>query len=267
MKKYISFFRLRFSMGLQYRTAAFAGIITQFTWGFMEILMFRAFYEADAEAFPMTLQATCSYVWMQQAFLTLFFAWMMENEIFDSIVNGNISYELCRPVNLYDMWFARSVAVRFSRAVLRCFPVLLVSVLLGAPYGLMAPVSIEAFILFLITLVLGTLVTVAFCMLIYLTCFFTISSTGVRMVAMSLVEFFQGAVIPIPFFPEHIRNIMELLPFAAMQNVALRIYSGDLTGIAMKKAIVLQVFWLFAMVAAGKLLNRLAMKKVVVQGG
>lgn len=33
MKKYISFFWLRFSMGLQYRTAAAAGIVTQFFLG------------------------------------------------------------------------------------------------------------------------------------------------------------------------------------------------------------------------------------------
>ncbi len=267
MKKYISFFRLRFVMGLQYRSAALAGVATQFVWGTMEILMFRAFYEADAAAFPMTLQATCSYVWMQQAFLSLFMAWMMEGEIFNAIVDGNISYELCRPVNLYDMWFARSMANRFSMALLRCIPVLLGSVLIKAPYGMMAPVSWKAFLLFVITLFLGAFVTIAFCMLVYISCFFTVSSMGVRMVAVSVVEFFQGGVIPIPFFPEKVREIMELLPFAAMQNVSFRIYSGDLSGKAMEKAVFLQVFWLIVLTAAGRGLNRIAMKKVVVQGG
>ena len=84
MKKYLSFFRLRFAMGLQYRVAALAGIVTQFFWGFMEIMIFRAFYRTDAAAFPMTLSATSSYIWLQQAFLAFFTAWMMENEIFDS---------------------------------------------------------------------------------------------------------------------------------------------------------------------------------------
>ena len=44
MKKYLSFFRLRFITGLQYRTAALAGIATQFFWGTMEILTFRALF-------------------------------------------------------------------------------------------------------------------------------------------------------------------------------------------------------------------------------
>ncbi len=43
MNKYLSFFRLSFTMGLQYRAAALAGIVTQFAWGFLEILVFWAF--------------------------------------------------------------------------------------------------------------------------------------------------------------------------------------------------------------------------------
>ena len=134
MKKYLSFFRLRFSMGLQYRAAALAGVVTQFAWGFMEIMVFRAFYRADPGAFPMSFSATASYVWLQQAFLALFAAWMMENEIFDTIVSGNVAYELCRPVGIYDMWFARNIAGRLSRAVLRCFPILAIAVFLPEPY-------------------------------------------------------------------------------------------------------------------------------------
>ena len=40
MKKYLSFFRIRCIAGLQYRTAAWAGMATQFAWGGMTILMF-----------------------------------------------------------------------------------------------------------------------------------------------------------------------------------------------------------------------------------
>lgn len=267
MKKYLSFFRLRFCMGLQYRAAALAGIITQFAWGFLEIMVYRAFYEADAEAFPMTLSATVSYIWLQQAFLAFFAAWMLENEIFDSIMNGNIAYELCRPVKIYNMWFSRSIANRISRAVLRCFPVLIVAAFLPKPYGLDAPKSAGHFLVFLAALILGLAVTVAFCMLVYALTFFTISPQGLRMLFTLAVEFFAGGVIPLPFFPDRIKEIMELLPFASMQNVPLRIYSGSLTNAQMMKAIILQIFWLFVLVAAGRLLCKTAEKRVCVQGG
>ena len=38
MKKYLSFFKLRFVMGMQYRAAALAGVCTQFFWGLMEVI-------------------------------------------------------------------------------------------------------------------------------------------------------------------------------------------------------------------------------------
>lgn len=267
MKKYLSFFGLRFSMGLQYRTAALAGIITQFVWGFMEIMIFRAFYQADAAAFPMSLSATASYVWLQQAFLAFFAAWMMENDIFESIVNGNIAYELCRPIKIYNMWFARSTATRMSMAVLRCFPILIVAAFVPQPYGMNAPASPLHFFLFVLTLILGLAVTVSFCLLVYVLTFFTISPQGLRIVFTSAVEFFAGAVIPLPFFPEKVQRIMELLPFASMQNVALRIYSGSMTVTEMQKAVALQIVWLVALTAFGNLLCRLAEKKVTIQGG
>lgn len=155
MRKYLAFFRLRFSMGLQYRAAAVAGIVTQFFWGAMELLAFRAFYQADPGAFPMSFQATASYVWMQQAFLALFAAWMFENEIFQCIRDGSVAYELCRPVDLYGMWFARSAANRVSRAVLRCAPILLVAAFLPAPFGMTAPQSLPAFLWWAVTMALG----------------------------------------------------------------------------------------------------------------
>lgn len=267
MRKYMSFFRVRFSMGLQYRTAALAGIATQFAWGFMEIMVYKAFYEADPLAFPMTFSATVSYIWLQQAFLTMFAAWIMESEIFDAIVNGDIAYELCRPIRIYNMWFARSIANRLSRAVLRCFPVLLVAACLPEPYGLNAPADFLHFVWFVIGLILGLGVAVAFSMLVYAMTFFTISPQGLRILFTSAVEFFAGAIIPLPFLPEKLQAFMELLPFAAMQNVPLRIYSGSMTDTEMMKAVSLQFFWLIVLVMAGKLLCSVAEKRVTVQGG
>lgn len=267
MKKYLSFFRMSFTMGLQYRAAALAGMVTQFAWGFLEILVFQAFYKAEPGAFPMTMSATASYVWMQQAFLALFATWMMENDIFETIASGNISYSLCRPIRIYHMWFSQSAATRVSRAALRCFPILIVAAFLPEGYGMAGAASAWHFALFVVTLILGLLVTVAFSMLVYVLTFFTISPQGVRIVFTSMVEFFAGAIIPLPFFPAGWQRVLEMLPFASMQNVALRIYSGSMSAAEMKRAVILQVVWLAVLVWLGSGLSRLAEKKVTIQGG
>ena len=157
MTKYLTFFKIRFINGLQYRAAAWAGAATQFVWGSMYILMYKAFYTGGQKDFPMTFPELVTYIWLQQSLLALVMAWYYDNEIFDSISNGNIAYELCRPVDIYTLWFIKNLAVRVSRVVLRCAPILLVASLLPAPYNISLPASPEAGLMFLISLILGTL--------------------------------------------------------------------------------------------------------------
>lgn len=267
MKKYLAFFRLRFTMGLQYRAAALGGLATQFFWGAMAILAFKAFYDTDPAAFPMSFPATASYIWLQQALLTLVSMGGIDQEFFNVIQNGNVAYELCRPVDVYGMWFTRSAATRVSNALMRCVPVLTVAALIPAPYGLMAPPDLPAFLLFLVSLAMALGVITAIGMIVYMLTFHTISPRGVRLIAVGVSDFFSGNIVPLPFFPEGFRQLSELLPFSATANVPIRIYTGDLAGREMVGLMLLQAFWIAALVGVGKLLEWKELKNVVVQGG
>lgn len=267
MRKYYSFFKTRFACGMQYRMASVSAVTTQFLWGLMECLAYKALQESSAAGLPMDYAAIVSYIWLKEAFLVLFNTWAADNDIFAMIMDGGIAYEMCRPVSLYDMWYARTLGGRMALAALKCGPVLALAFLVPAPYKMGAPASFPALLLFLLTMLLGTGVTAAFCMLVYFLSFFTISPQGWKMLLTGAVEFLSGSVIPIPFVPEPWRTVLELLPFASMQNVPFRIYSGDLAGGEMVSAIGLQVFWLCALILCGKLICRKAQRRVVVQGG
>lgn len=267
MKKYIAFFRMRFLMGLQYRAAALGGLVCQFFWGFMAILAFRAFYNTDPAAFPMDFQAFASYTWLQQALLTMLSQMGVDNDIFEVIMNGNVSYELCRPVNVYNMWYSRSAATRVSNALMRCAPVIVVALLVPAPYGLALPPDLPTFLIFLVSLTLALAVITAQGMIVYMITFHTVSARGVRLIAVNISDFFAGAIVPLPFFPEGFRQFAELLPFSATANVPLRVYSGDLYGAQMYRLMLLQVFWAAALVLTGKLIERRELRRVTIQGG
>jgi ABC-2 type transport system permease protein len=247
--------------------AAVTALTTQLVWGLMECLAYKALLDSDAIAFPMEYSAVVSYIWLKEAFLALFNTWAADNDIFSMIVDGGIAYEMCRPVSLYGMWFSRSVGGRVAEAILRCIPVLLGAILVPAPYKISGPFSLGAFGIFVLTMILALGITVSFCMVIYMLCFFTISSQGWRMLFMGAVEFLAGSIIPLPFIPEPYRNVIELLPFASMHNVPFRIYSGDLLGYDRMKAIILQVFWVVMLNIIGTLLCKKAERRVVVQGG
>jgi len=266
-KPYRALFRIRFANTLQYRAAAFAGLTTQFVWGFMYVLAFAAFYRANPDGFPMTFQQTVSYIWMQQSFIALFFIWFYDSNIVESVESGAIAYELVRPMDLYSRWFFTTAANRVSRALLRCIPILVIGSLLPHPFRMILPAELIRLGLFVISMVLALGVVLAFSMLIYISAFYTINSMGTRIVVGVAADFLAGGYIPLPFFPDTIRTVVELLPFGSMQNMPLLIFSGHFYGWLAFRGIGLQIFWLVALLIIGRLWMNRALKRVIVQGG
>lgn len=267
MKKYLAIFQLYFHRALQYRVAAWAGIVTQFVWGFLEILVFRSFYQSEPSAFPMSMSALASYVWLQQAFLSLYMLWYFDEDIFDMIRSGQLAYELVRPVSLYQTWYMRTIANRLARASLRCIPVLVVAFFLPKPYGLILPPQWTDAVLFIFTMILALCVVVAMSQLVYFISFYLLDSRGIRMLFLSAGEFLSGAVLPLPFLPLNLQKILNFLPFAAAQNVPFRIYSGEMIETERVEMISMQLVWLVILVGVGKWLEKKVLRQAVIQGG
>jgi len=259
--------KIYFLNGLQYRVAALAGIATQFGFGFLYISVYLAFYRSNPDAFPMEISQIVSYIWIQQAFLALFMMWFFEWSIFNTITSGGIAYDLARPMDIYGKWFCQCIASRIARTVLRCLPLLIVAFLLPYPYKLILPPGLLQFLMFLLSSLLALLVIVAFGMFIYISTIHTMNPVGIRAISAALSDFLGGHIIALPFFPDGFRQVAELLPFAAMQNMPLRIYSGNIAGIDAVYGIIFQVFWLIVLITLGKLWMKTSLMKVIVQGG
>ncbi|MDE6909098.1 MAG: ABC-2 family transporter protein [Lachnospiraceae bacterium] len=267
MKKYVLFFKLRFATGMQYRMAFVAALTTQLVWGVMECLVFQAVAEASGGSMPMNYDSIVTYIWLKESLFVLFNTWSADNDVFAMITSGDVVYELCRPVSIYSMWFCRTTGARMAEALMRCIPVLCGAFLMPGACRMKLPVSGVSFLLFLITLVLALGITVTFCMVVYMLCFFTISAQGWRMVLTGAVEFLSGNLIPLPFFPKKYLVLLENTPFAYMQNVPFRIYSGDLAGREAYLCMGKQIFWLAALMILGIVIWKQAEKRIVIQGG
>lgn len=267
MKQYISFFKLKFATGLQYKAAAIAGLATQIFFGFVFIMVYVAFYGSGTNDVDITLRELIQYMWLGQAFFSLIFVWHKDNEILNMIKNGNVAYELCRPQNLYVMWFVRILASKLSSVVLRCIPLLIIAFLLPAPYNLSLPINFTAFIFFVITLTLSSLLVTALVAFLYLLIFYSIDSKGIMGVYCSIAEILAGQVIPIPLFPAFLKSIAVVLPFAYISDFSFRIYSGNITGGAIGQGLIVQLTWLIILIILGLLLSNKILKKVSVQGG
>ena len=104
-------------------------------------------------------------------------------------------------------------------------------------------------------------------MLVYVASLFTISGDGLKILFCSVVEVLSGQIIPLPFFPEHVQRILELNPFASTGNVPFRIYSGNLSGQQMYRAVLVQLIWLVVLNVLGRMIGARGERRAVVQGG
>ncbi|MCI3920865.1 ABC-2 family transporter protein [Paenibacillus sp. TRM 82003] len=267
MRAYVSLGKLRFMTGLQYRAAAFAGIATQFFFGFIFIMVYVAFYEHSGAEPPMTLQQVVSYVWLQQIFLGFIALWFRDPDIFQLITSGNIAYELCRPNGLYPFWYAKLLAARLASVALRCLPLLAVVFFLPEPYRMTVPPTPGSFLLFVVALTLGLLLVVSISMLIYISVFWTMSPVGSILMIAIAGEFFAGMIVPIPLMPEWMQQVTYALPFRWTMDFPFRVYTGHIPWDAALKGIAIQAAWLAALVAFGHWGMRRALRQVVIQGG
>jgi len=265
-KGYFSVFRIRMINSLQYRAAAIAGLVTNFFWGFMLIMIFEAFYASGGPQ-DFSFQNLVTYIWLKEAFLVFFMMWLWDGELSEMIVKGNISYEFVRPFSLYDFWYFKLIGARFASGLLRFLPIILVAFFLPAPYNLLLPASPAAFLLFLISLIFGLILTTCISMLMYISMFKTHTLIGSLALFAIITDFFGGHYIPVPLMPDWLQKVSAFLPFRYASDLPLRIYSGHIAGAEAYYGILIELMWIAVLFVLGHFLMKRVTKKVVVFGG
>ena len=266
MKYYFSYFKLRFTTALQYRKAALAGIATQVFFGFVFLMVYIAFYESGENNAPMKLNEVVTYMWLGQAFLSLTYMYYRDKEIFSLIRTGNIAYELIRPQKLYYTWFAKVTAQRVAGCLLRLGPVLIISLLLPYPFNLGIP-TIPNLIMFLITLSVGTILMSSIICLYHILALKMLNEKGIVTFFCAIADVLAGGVVPVPFLPNPLYLLANILPFRYVFDLPFRVYSGNIGIMEASYGIGIQVIWMFILIFIGNLLLNKILKRVVVQGG
>jgi ABC-2 type transport system permease protein len=271
MRAYISAFKASFMTLIQYRIAALSGCVTQLFFGFVKILVFQAFYASTVQAQPLSFNQMVSYIWLGQALFVIIP--LQEDYNFTNLIRtGNIVYELIRPVNIFGFWFSKQIAQRVVPTVLRCIPLIFVTIIIFPLIGfeqwaLQVPPSLTALFLFFISMIFAVLLTTAFSLLLSTSLFWTISSNGITSLLPVVIWSFSGILIPISFFPVWAQPIVRHLPFRGIMDIPFQIYIGSVQGLDVLKEIGLQFFWVVVLLILIRTLLGLGLKRVVVQGG
>jgi len=230
-------------------------------------MVYVAFYESGGKQIPMDLSQIITYLWLNQTFLALINQFTRDSELFKLIREGGVSYELARPKNLYFMWYFKILGQRLANVTLRFIPLVLVTSFLPEPYNFSFAYSINHFILFIVSLGMGSLLVTALAVLYPIITLTTMNEKGIINLVVSVADILSGIVVPIPFFPKFLQVISILLPFQYISDLPFRIYVGNLSIKDGIYGIVIQFFWIILLLLLGNFLMRKNVRRVVVQGG
>lgn len=266
MRAFGAILKMNIKKEYAYKMAALSGIITQFFFGFMQISLYTAFLIQGSSDFSIIQMA--SYIWLQQAFYTMFKFWDCQKfEISQKIVNGDVGYQLIRPMNLYSYWFANVYSKSLGMFIIRSLPLFLVVIWLPAGVGLMMPVSLSNFAMFLISAIIGGFLVSAINMICYIVTLYTLSPAGVFSFSVAVSGFLAGQYVPIPMLPTALQKVLNFFPFRYISDLPFRIYVGNINGTDALLQIAIQLCWLVAIVFIGKIIMKQKLNKLTVQGG
>ncbi|OGO05627.1 MAG: ABC transporter permease [Chloroflexi bacterium RBG_13_56_8] len=263
LKAQRAIFSAAFRTNLQYRVAALAGIGTQLFWGFIRVMIFEAFYRSTSTPQPISYPQVVTYVWLSQA--TLLLLPMRANpEIQAMIRSGTVAYELLRPVDLYALWYSRSLASRTAPVLLRAAPIFLVA---GLFLGLQAPPSLASAAAWALSIVAAMLLSAAFTTLVTISLLWTVSGEGMSHLLIALSSILSGIIVPLPFFPDWTQAILNFLPFRGLMDIPFRLYVGYVSPSEVFSLVAHQLAWTLVLVFLGRWLLGRATRRLVVQGG
>ncbi|MGC9536224.1 ABC transporter permease [Streptomyces sp. UG1] len=246
-----------------YRAATAAGVFTNTVFGVILVYTYLALWDEKPHLGGYDQAQAVTYVWLGQClYATLAIqGGGAEKDLMERIRTGEIAVDLYRPADLQLWWLAGDV----GRALFQMLGRGVIPFAFGALFFPMAlPTGVTPWAACLLALLLATVVSFAIRYLAALSVFWLLDGMGVSQVLMITGVFFSGIVLPLNAFPGAFGDIVQMLPWAAQIQMPADVLMGEIDPL---NAFAFQAAWAVVLLAAGRLLQTAAARRVVVQGG
>lgn len=272
MRLYWELARYGFRRTAIYRSAALSGAITNTFFAFVRASMFTALYDATpGQAVGLTpggstgytLADILAFTFITQGMAALIELWAWW-PIAESVQNGQVATDLARPYDYQLAWLAQDYGRALFQLVARSVPPVVVGMV---AFGIMLPADPLVWLATIPSLLLAITISFGWRFALNLSTFWLVDHRGVASLSMLVTMLLSGFLVPLALWPGGLREVVALLPFAAMVGIPIDIMLGKLRGPDVLAALALQVFWAVAMLALGRVVLGAALHKLVVQGG
>jgi viologen exporter family transport system permease protein len=257
------FIRVGFVNSLAYRLRYFTGIVTYFIYVSIYYFIWKAIYEHSAKIEGFDFKQLLTYVavgWIIRSF----YYNNIDQEIAVQVMEGKLAMDLIKPVNTELMYVAQALGGSVFRLVLLTLPT---AVILALVFPVRLPSGLLNFAAFMVSAFFSFFIVAGINFCVGTFAIRLKSILGLLRAKYFLLELFSGLLIPISFFPQVFQKALAVLPFQYISYIPVLIYLGKLQGLELLKALAIQLFWVFAMLALGDLLWRWSSRKITIQGG
>jgi ABC-2 type transport system permease protein len=263
LRFYVEVAHTAFRRQVIYRWANLAGLLTNIFFGVIFSYIIIALFHARPTVAGYSVSDTLRYTWLVQAMVmvVLTFGWY---DLMLTIRSGAVISDLSKPCDFYWYWFSRECGRDIYFLIYRGIPTYLAGMLL---FGFGVPVDWRYWAAFLVSLLLGASVGIAYRVLYNAVAFWFLEARAIGTLFVVIALFFTGSYVPIPFFPHWLLAITQWLPFNALINVPVEIVLGKIPAALLLFELGRQLFWVIIMTLLVRIVIAVAARRVVVQGG
>jgi len=260
---YLDFIRIRFLMMLAYRVNYYSGIIIYAINIGAYYFMWRAIY-GDAETLGgFTAMQMTTYVavsWMARAF----YFNNLDREISNEIRDGSVAVQMTRPISYLMVKAMQGFGEGLFRLLLFMAPGMVVVKLI---FPIELPADPARWLVFFAMLWFSFLINTQLNIMTGLFAFFVENNQGLMNLKRIAIDLLSGVILPMSFFPEWARAILNWLPFQAITYLPSSVFTGRLNGADVGNALLVQIVWFAALLVPIAWMWRAARRRLFVQGG
>ncbi|MEU9337431.1 ABC-2 family transporter protein [Streptomyces sp. NPDC048290] len=246
-----------------YRVATAAGVFTNTVFGVILVYTYLALWDQRPQLGGYDQAQAVTYVWLGQALLSTLAigGGGFEDELMERIRTGDVAIDLYRPADLQLWWLAADL----GRAVFQLVARGILPFVFGAlVFDAALPSDAGTWAAFLVAVFLAMLVGFGIRYLVALSTFWLLDGAGMTQLAWLLGFFCSGMLLPLNVFPGVLGEIVRALPWSSLLQAPADILLGRA---GPWSTFAFQAAWAVVLLAAGRLLQSAATRRVVVQGG
>lgn len=246
-----------------YRFDVYGNIIMQTIIMVTTAFFWRALFGSSTFSNGMTADSMLTYTIISSA-MSVLFTTGVERRIQRSVELGSISVEMIHPINVFGVYFAEDMGTIAALLFQNLLPIIIIGSLV-----IKVPViaSVSAIPMFAASLVLSMGINWLLAAIFGMWAFTAVQMDALIQVKKHLLRLLSGSIIPIWFFPDSLRTVLEALPFVYIYQLPLDIYVGSTSTEDILRRMVIQVIWFAVLGTVFFILQKRVLGKVMVQGG